>query len=143
MGSLGGIGTRSSVRRGTRSRGGGGRDRFPVLVTVGSLVLALGLFFQSTVPALRERRELLEVERHKVAQQRALAREATSFALKRSSLDTDIQIILVELDRQGIYPADLLAELREAEFRGDGFRGDGEAGTADEPADEPTGETER
>ena len=143
MGSLGGIGTRSSVRRGTRQGGGGGCDRFPVLVTVGSLVLALGLFFQSTVPALQERRELLEVERHKLAQQRALAREATSFALKRSSLDTDIQIILVELDRQGIYPADLLAELRRAEFRGDGEAG--APGTADRPAgeDEPDAETDR
>ena len=134
MGSMGGIGTRSSVRRGTQARGGGGYDRFPVLVTVGSLVLALGLFFQSTVPALRERRELLEVEQVKLAQQRTLAREATSFALKRSTLGTDIQIILLELDRQGIYPADLLAELRRAELPEDG-----ETGIADEPA----GETER
>ena len=47
---------------------------FPALVTTGSLGLALVLFFQSTVPALKERQELLQVERHHLELQRQLVR---------------------------------------------------------------------
>ena len=85
---------------------------FPALVTTGSLGLALVLFFQSTVPALKERQELLQVERHHLELQRQLIREATGFALRRTALSRDIQTLLLELDRQGVYPAEFLAELR-------------------------------
>ncbi len=85
---------------------------FPALVTAGSLCLAVALFFQATVPALKERQELLRVERHHLELQRQLTREATGFALRRTALSRDIQTLLLELDRQDIYPAELLAELR-------------------------------
>jgi len=89
------------------------RRRFPALVAAGSLVLALLLFFQGTVPALRERRKLLRVEAEQLQVQKELSREATAFALRRTALSRDIQTVLLELDRQGIYPRDLLAELRQ------------------------------
>ncbi len=85
---------------------------FPALVTAGSLVCGVVLFFQSTVPALKERQELLQVERHHLELQRQLIREATGFALRRTALSRDIQTLLLELDRQGVYPAEFLAELR-------------------------------
>ncbi len=85
---------------------------FPALVTAGSLVCGVVLFFQSTVPALKERQELLQVERHHLQLQRQLTREATGFALRRTALSRDIQTLLLELDRQGVYPAEFLAELR-------------------------------
>lgn len=94
--------------------------RFPALVALGSLVLALLLFLDSTVPALKERRELLRLEADRVELLRQLAREATAFALRRTGLSRDIQTILVELDRQGIYPAELLEELRQQTRKPDG-----------------------
>ncbi len=86
--------------------------RFPALVAAGSLSLALLLFFHSTVPALKERRELLRMEAHQVQLKKQLTKEATAFALRRTALSRDIQTVLLELDRQGIYPEKLLAELR-------------------------------
>jgi hypothetical protein len=88
------------------------RTLFPALVTLGSSSLALLLFFQTTVPALKEQKALAQVEQHQLALQGQLIREATGFALRRTGLSRDIQTVLLELDRQGIYPAKLLAELR-------------------------------
>ena len=88
--------------------------QFPAVVAAGSLLLALLLFFQSTVPALKESHELLRIEEQQRQLLRELTREATAFALRRTALSRDIQTVLVELDRQGIYPAELLEELREA-----------------------------
>jgi len=87
--------------------------RFPALVAAGSLLLALLLFLQSTVPALKERNELRRVEAERLQSQKRLTKEATAFALRRTALSRDIQTILLELDRQGIYPEKLLEELRE------------------------------
>ena len=85
---------------------------FPVVVTVISLLLALGLFFQSTAPALQERQELAQVELQKRAQLQEMMRQTTAFALRRTALEWDLQTILVELDRQGIYPGEILAVAR-------------------------------
>jgi hypothetical protein len=84
------------------------------VVAAGSLLLALLLFFQSTVPALKESHELLRMEKQQLQLVRELTREATAFALRRTGLSRDIQTILIELDRQGIYPEELLEELRGA-----------------------------
>ena len=102
----------TSGRRRTEA-GGGVVDRrhFPAFVTTASVVLALGLFFQSTVPALRESEELADLEQERLELHQRLVREATGFALRRTALSRDIQTVLVELDRQGIYPAALLEEL--------------------------------
>ena len=85
---------------------------FPALVAAGSLGLAVLLFFQTTVPALKEQQALLQIERQQLKLQQQLTREATGFALRRTALSRDIQTVLLELDRQGIYPAELMAELR-------------------------------
>jgi hypothetical protein len=102
------------ARRAVRPR------RFPALVAVGSLALALLLFLQSTVPALKERQELLRLEADRREQGRELVKEATAFALRRTALSRDIQTVLVELDRQGIYPQELLDELRKQAQKPDG-----------------------
>jgi len=98
---------------GTRRAVAANHRRFPALVAAGSLLLALLLFFHSTVPALKERDELLRMEAHRLQLQKQLTREATAFALRRTALSRDIQTVLLELDRQGIYPEELLEELRE------------------------------
>ncbi len=82
-------------------------SRFPLWIALGSCVIALAIYFTSTIPALREQRELRRIERAQAERLRTLE-DARRIGLRtRIALDRDPQTVLLELDRLGLTPEDL------------------------------------
>lgn len=76
--------------------------RFPLWIALGSTILALTLFFSTTVPAIAEMRFLRGVAFERVETDRRLSQELDRDALHQVGLECDIQSLLVELDKRGI-----------------------------------------
>ncbi len=99
-------------------RSGFGRDEshearggFPLVVAGFSTVVALALFGTSTVKAIEEQELLREVETRRQLL-RVQTREQLMYdALHRNSLQYDVQSVLVELDRRGVYPGTILSQV--------------------------------
>ena len=79
-------------------------DRFPWIISLACLLAGLYLFLSSTVPALRESRELRNAERN---YRRAVGRVEDQTLRQRQHLKrlpSDPELMLVEFDRQGLLP---------------------------------------
>lgn len=89
---------------------------FPRWVALGSLALVLWLFFANTVPAARERSELLQVatDLQDLRQRFDVAIRERRLGLARES-SLDMQAVLVAIDQQGFTPAELCATYPQAE----------------------------
>jgi hypothetical protein len=72
-----------------------------------STIAALLLFFSATVPALQENRHLRRVEVERQQEHTRLWWELDGESAKQMALRIDVQNLMVELDRQGIYPGDV------------------------------------
>ncbi|MCC6671797.1 MAG: hypothetical protein IT458_12095 [Planctomycetes bacterium] len=85
----------------------------PMVAAMVCLGLGLVLFFEGTVPALRERDQHLATHG-----QLLRLRDAYDRAIRRAyeveaALDDDPETILVQIDRLGLTPAELLARTAE------------------------------
>jgi hypothetical protein len=84
--------------------------RLPILVAAACTALAALLFATSTVPALREGEDLRRMERRTRAELLDLLTRTRELRERRLALDWDPQTLLVEIDRLGLLPEELLAE---------------------------------
>ena len=82
--------------------------RFPLAVAVLCGGAALALFVSGTVPAIAERGQLRDLEAGRRALLELLQRESADLAATERALARDPQAVLVELDRLGYTPGDLL-----------------------------------
>ena len=94
----------ASAGRVSNSRGG----RFPLVVALVCTVLASVLFLTGTVPALREADDLRRTEQSNRAELLQLLRQSRELRQRQRALDWDPQTLLVELDRRGLHPDDML-----------------------------------
>ena len=78
-------------------------ENAPLVVAALSTIAALALFFTATVPAIREERYLNRVEVERQQLHTRIWQELDRAAAQQMALQIDIQSLLVELDRQGIY----------------------------------------
>lgn len=83
------------------------RSSFPHWVAAGCLAIGLWLFFGSTVPALQERDELRGAAAELRALQLRCEQAAAQLAAAQTS-DSDLQSLLVAIDRLGWTPDELL-----------------------------------
>jgi hypothetical protein len=114
------------TRRGPRASTAGGRfdgvsyqggshpgdriDGFPWLVTFLCLLASLTLWFRSTAPALREQQELRAAEERLTRQLVEAARANVHLGERLADLGRDEQALLLELDRRGRHPLEVLDE---------------------------------
>ena len=82
-------------------------ELFPWFVTVASLILALLVFFRSTVPALTERDALERAEEKLRRDLSDLRGRATLERRRRHSLARDPEALMLEYDRLRRLPPDL------------------------------------
>lgn len=107
---------------------------FPYWVALGSLIFALGLFFANTVPALRDRQSLEQIESDLQAMRARLEgtiREDRLIGRPGDPGAFDMQAMLVSIDEQGYTPAELL-QLHPARDETDATDGAAEAAHGDE-----------
>ena len=103
---------------------------FPHWVALGSLVVVLALFFSNTVPALRERQSLHELQARLIdlrgQYERAIAQTAKQARLGHSTslghsggLDEpfDLQALLVAIDEQNATPLELWQRYQSTEAK--------------------------
>ena len=89
-------------------------SNFPYWVTLGSLALALWLFFRQTVPALHERADV-----RATAEQLRQLRKDYDRAIEQARLGVgpnahyDLQALLVAIDQRGFTPYELCATYPE------------------------------
>ncbi len=76
---------------------------FPLVVAALSTIAALALFFTSTIPAIQEHQHLQQVEVERQQLHTTLWQELDAASTLQMALRIDIQSLLVELDRQGIF----------------------------------------
>ncbi len=123
---------RAPSERWTDSEREGGLDAFPWFVTLVCLLVGLVVFIQSTRPALAEQEELIEVQEQLEDTLEAEHQALEKTRQRREALGADPESVLVELDGQGISPAEAddraYAARRAAEAR-DGPRDGQGAGT--------------
>jgi hypothetical protein len=98
--------TPASVGRVGESRGG----RFPLLVALVCTVLAVALFLTGTVPALREADDLRRTEQSNRTELLQLLRQSQELRQRQRALEWDPQTLLVELDRLGLTPDEILED---------------------------------
>ena len=100
---------RSRAQTGGRTGQGSAPDEtaadggFPLVVAALSTLAALALFFTSTIPAIRESQYVQRVELERQQLHTMLWQELDAAATLRMALRIDIQSLLVELDRQGVF----------------------------------------
>ena len=97
---------RASAADDTAADGG-----FPLVVAALSTITALALFFTATVPALQESRDLNQVEVEQQQVHTNLWRELDNASKTQMALRVDVQSMMVELDRHGIYAGEVLDPL--------------------------------
>lgn len=85
---------------------------FPLVVALLSTIAAVALFVTGTIPALQEQKLLSEVEVERQQLHTGLWAELDAESTLRMALAIDLQSLMVELDKQGIYPGDLIPDGR-------------------------------
>ena len=86
----------------------------PLLLAVIFLVAGAMLFLTSTVPALRERDILLDKHGELAGLQARLEKALASWRGRERAMDEDIETLLVEIDKLGLLPEELVAGLHPA-----------------------------
>jgi len=81
----------------------------PLLLAVIFLVAGAMLFLTSTVPALRERDILLDKHGELAGLQARLEKALASWRGRERAMDEDIETLLVEIDKLGLLPEELVA----------------------------------
>ena len=94
---------RRRTGRGSASDDTAADGGFPLVVAALSTIVALALFFTATVPAIQEDRYLQRIEVERQHSHTILWQELDGASALQMALQIDIQSVLVELDRQGIY----------------------------------------
>lgn len=85
-------------------------DRFPWLVTIASLVIALWIVFSSTASA-REESEMLDREAEALQHRRdRLLEAAGKLRDRRAELPHNPDFMIVEFDRQGLLPEEAVEQ---------------------------------
>ena len=103
------MGRRSRAQTGRRTGRGSAPDEtaanggFPLVVAALSTIVALALFFTATIPGMQEDQHLQQVEVERQQLHTMLWQELDAASTQRMALRIDIQSLMVELDRQGIY----------------------------------------
>lgn len=109
------------VRRAGSGRGetSDARGGFPLVVAGFSTLVALTLFGTSTIQAIEESEQLSEVFTQRELYRLQTREQLMHDALHRNSLRYDIQSVLVELDRRGVYPGTILSQVFPSTREGD------------------------
>jgi hypothetical protein len=94
--------------------GGSRGSRFPLVVAFVCTGLAAALFVTGTIPALREADDLRRTEQVNRAELLRLLRDSRELRQRQRALAWDPQALLVELDRLGYTPDDLLEDTAQA-----------------------------
>jgi hypothetical protein len=84
---------------------------FPLVIAAFSTIAALALFSTSTVQAFSEHEHLTAVEMERSRLRHETRGRLNRDALHRISQQFDIQSLLVELDRRGVYPGTILSQV--------------------------------
>ena len=92
---------------------------FPLLIILFCGLVGLMLFFSSTVPAVAERGELRHLEHSRRALLELLGQQNRAFAHTERALEFDPQTVLVEIDKLGLVPEELLARFPDDPEQGD------------------------
>ncbi len=82
------------------------RAGFALAIAALSTTAALALFFTATVPAMQEDHFLRDVEAEREEQRKTLWGDLDAETSSEAALEVDIQSLLVELDRRGVFPAE-------------------------------------
>jgi hypothetical protein len=88
--------------------GGGPERTFPAWITLLSTLVAMLLFLTMTVPAVREQRELRRIESEKARLRAQYEDTLRTDRERRRALHWDPQTVLLEIDRLGLTPQELL-----------------------------------
>ncbi len=88
--------------------------RFPLLLSAFCALLAAVVFFTAMVPAAAEERQLGDIERQRERLLEQLAGRNAALRDTELGLRYDPQTLLVEIDRLGMTPDELLARYPEA-----------------------------
>jgi hypothetical protein len=83
---------------------------FPLTVAAVSATLATLLFLGSTMPALRERQMLADVETRRLRLRQQLDAVLQAARLREAALECDVEAVLVAIDDLGLTPAELLGD---------------------------------
>ena len=86
------------------------RGTLPIVLALFSLVFSALLFMTGTVPALRESEELRETQQRRREQLNELLLRSQDLRQRQQALEWDPQTVLVEIDRLGRMPDDLLED---------------------------------
>ena len=82
--------------------------RFPILVCTICGIAALALFFASTVPAIAQQSQLDQLEADRLEMLQSLIEQNGQWTNTMASLQHDPQTVLVEIDKLGLTPEELL-----------------------------------
>ena len=91
------------------ARAGGIGGAFPLWVTAGTLALTLALLVSTTLPALRDRGALQQIEQEKTRLRDLYEEQRRANQRSRATLRHDPQTILLEMDRLGLMPDEVMA----------------------------------
>lgn len=86
---------------------------FPLLLAILFLGGAALLFVTSTLPALRERDTLLDKRLELARIQERLESALAKWRGREQAMDEDIETLLVEIDRLGLLPEELVADFAQ------------------------------
>ncbi len=102
--------THKNARARSRSpRAGAEAEIFPWLVCLGCLFCALYLFLSSTVPALRERKDLSHKDKTFLKALQETRWQTEDLRIRRADLPHDPTSILVALDELGLTPEEAMS----------------------------------
>jgi hypothetical protein len=96
------------------ARAGGLGGAFPLWVTAGTLALTLALLVTTTLPALQDRDALQRTEREKTRLRDLYEEQRRANQRSRAALRHDPQTILLEMDRLGLMPDELVPPAGDA-----------------------------
>jgi len=82
----------------------------PLGLAAFSIALSLLLFLTGTVPALREARDLERTEQQNIQDLTDLLGQTRDLRQRQQALDWDPQTVLMEIDRLGLVPDELLED---------------------------------
>lgn len=82
--------------------------RLPLRLTLVCFGLGLALFFTTSAPAWTERAQLADLLDKKQKLRHLLDESNAELFSRSEALDWDVQALLVEIDRQGMTPDELL-----------------------------------
>lgn len=86
------------------------RGILPLGLAFFSITLCVLLFLTGTVPALREASDLRGTEQHNRQQLSDLLERGHDLRQRQQALEWDPQTVLVEIDRLGLLPGELLED---------------------------------